>query len=103
MGGFQLTGPNYIIHSVPGELRCRCAGYRGTICEDLETLLVNKVDKILSFSDLPQTLREEMQKYHLGNTMEYKVIDNKKPKYCVLESNAGFNHGSWESMFAPLI
>lgn len=101
MGGFRLTGPNYIIHSIPGKVRCRCAGFRGNIDEEVETILVNKADKTLSFSDLPSTLREEMLKYHLGDTMCYKV--SKKTEYNIQESNTQNNTTGWESMFAPLI
>jgi hypothetical protein len=104
MGGFRLTGPNYIIHSIPSKLRCRCAGFRGTINEEVESILVNKTDKTLSFSDLPQTLQHDMLKYHLGDTMCYEVTQNKeKTKYNVQESNTYNDTRGWESMFAPLV
>lgn len=101
MGGFRLTGPNYVIHSVPGKFRCRCAGFRGTINEEVESILVNKVNKTLSFSDLPQTLQQDMLKYHLGDTMCYEVTKNEA--YNIQECNTYNDNGGWESMFTPLV
>lgn len=74
MGGFRLQGPNYRIISMPSSLRCRCSGFSAEIDEAVETLLVNKKDKWLEFSDLPEYLREDMAKAHLGNTMAYEVM-----------------------------
>lgn len=74
MGGFRLQGPNYRIISMPSSLRCRCSGFSAEIDEAVETLLVNKKDKWLEFSDLPENLREDMAKAHLGNTMAYEVM-----------------------------
>lgn len=75
MGGFRLQGPNYKIVSMPSSPRCRCNGFSAEIDEAVETLLVNKKDKWLDFSDLPQNLREDMAKTHLGiKSFAYEVI-----------------------------
>jgi len=97
MGGFSFQGPNYIICSHPSKKRCRCAGYRTEIGEDIEKMLVEREDKVLPISDLPQAIQNEMLKYHIGDTLQYEVKIKIKPT--PLES---FSFGSTASWGAPM-
>lgn len=74
MGGFRFQGPNYRIESLPSYPMCRCIGYQGQIDEAVEKLLVEKQNKSLVLSELPQDLQDKMATSHLGNTMAYEVI-----------------------------
>jgi hypothetical protein len=78
MGGFRLQGPNYKIISLPSPdgTTCKCRGYRGTIDEDIETMLVEKEDKTLILYELPLDVQSILRKYHLGENMMYRVEQN---------------------------
>lgn len=78
MGGFRLQGPNYRIESMPSSRMCRCTGYSGVISKEVEEMLVNKHDKWLELSELPQELQLNMKGVHLGDTMAYEVIHRGK-------------------------
>lgn len=73
MGGFTLIGPTYIIKSIPGQIRCRCSGFKGNIPLELEYVLVNQSNKCLDLSILPEDIRNQMMTSHLGDNFNYKV------------------------------
>jgi len=121
MGGFRFQGPNYRIESLPSYPMCRCMGFHGQISEAIETMLVNKPDKMLVLTELPQYLQEEMSKHHLGNTMRYELIHKSKYTRDVTQEREDMlrniqyetresellasrkDGASWDSMFAPLV
>lgn len=53
-------------------------GYSGVISVEVEEMLVNKHDKWLELSELPQELQEKMKTAHLGNNLSYEVIHRSK-------------------------
>lgn len=73
MGGFTLIGPTYIISNIPGHIKCRCAGFKGHIPLDVETILINQSNKCLDLSILPEDIRNRMMSSHLGDNFNYKV------------------------------
>ncbi len=79
MGRFIFKGPKYIISSLPNYPCCRCTGYSGCIDKDIETMLLNKTDKVLVMADLPQDLVTDMSGYHIGNNMNYKISEIPTP------------------------
>ncbi len=68
MGGFRLLGPNYTIQNLPGKIMCKCPGYKGEISEELETYLVNNVDKPLDKALI------STKDAHIGENLHYKLI-----------------------------
>ena len=73
MGGFTLIGPTYIINSIPGQIKCRCTGFKSNIPLDVENILVNQSNKCLDLSILPEDIRNRMMSSHLGDNFNYKV------------------------------
>lgn len=73
MGGFTLIGPTHIFNSCPDSMPCRCTGFKGEIPLDVENILLKKEDKFLDFGILPQDIRDNMMKSHLGSNFQYTV------------------------------
>lgn len=75
MGGFTLKGPTHTIVST-APIRCRCIGYSSKISQEVQDFLMQKRDPVLVLSELPQVLRDDMQKHHLSDDMKYEVRPN---------------------------
>lgn len=49
MGGFKLTGPNYVFEYVyESDLRCACSGLRMVITDEQEKKLLNTGKRVIS-------------------------------------------------------
>lgn len=79
MGGFYLKGPTHTIRSTAPVL-CRCTGYSGSIDQQLQNFLINKVDRVLDLDELPESLKNTMKKHHLPDDMSYSISPNFKPE-----------------------
>lgn len=78
VSGFYFQGPNYIITNIPFDNeKCKCVQCMNNIRnigQDVETLLVDKADKVLNVSNLPIELQFTMRNWNLGSSLEYNVI-----------------------------
>jgi hypothetical protein len=59
MGGFRLTGPNYIFksHDLPVHDRCLCLGIVASITQEQETFLIKNYPK-----EIPQDFLKGLNK-----------------------------------------
>jgi hypothetical protein len=105
MGGFEFKGPNYIFRNKPtivnGQIvMCRCMGFSSNISKQMEEYLEIHLGLPLNLNDIPdQELAKRMQRYHLGNNMEYTMMANRPEsphKYVYPYPDPSYpRHGRW--------